>query len=273
MAILPALPEDWEPTRATLHAYAHAIGSIPRAHGITHPKWWHISLKVRPPGLVTDPIQVPGSGDTLQGRMDLRHHEIVVETSSGHSQSFSMVEGLTGTQMGEALIAAATDLGLGGEYDWGKFEDNDARDYDPDHALTYFRTVSIIERVFETHRSSLAGAVGPIQLWPHNFDLAFEWFGTRVVSFEEEGVTTDLPSQINLGFYPRGRAYFYCNPWPFDAEHLTALPLPHGAEWHTEGWEGSVLYYDQVAGDADGPAKVLEYARAVHDLAAPALMA
>jgi hypothetical protein len=205
--------------------------------------------------------------------MDLRHHEIVLETNSGHMESFSMVEGLTGTQMGEALIAAASDLGLGGEYNRAGFEDNDAREYNPAHAHTYFKAVSIAERVFETHRSSIAGVPGPIQLWPHNFDLAFEWFGTRVVPFEEEGVTTDLPSQINLGFYPRGRAYFYSNPWPFDADKLVGQLLPHGAEWHTEGWEGSILYYDQVAGDPEGAEKVLDYARAVHDLAAPALMA
>jgi hypothetical protein len=272
MAPLPALPEDWEPTRATLHAYAHAVGSIPRAHGITHPKWWHISLKVRPTGLVTDPIPLPG-GDTLQARMDLRHHEIVVETSTAHSESFSMTEGMTGTEMGDALIAAAAELGLGGEYNRDKFEDSEPRVYDGDHALTYFRAVSIAERTFEIHRASLIGLVGPIQLWPHNFDLAFEWFGTRTVRYEEDGETTEHPSQINVGFYPRGRAYFYSNPWPFEKEKLTGQPLPHGAEWHLEGWEGTILYYDQVAGDPDGPQRVLEYARAVHEVASPTLMA
>jgi hypothetical protein len=184
-----------------------------------------------------------------------------------------MRDGMTGTEMGDALIAAAADLGLDGKYNRAKFEDADPREYDPDHALTYFKAASLTERAFEVHRSSLTGQVGPIQLWPHNFDLAFEWFGTRVETYEEDGVSTDHPSQINLGFYPMGRAYLYSNPWPFEAEKLTGNPLPHGAEWHTEGWEGSILYYDQVAGDAHGDQKILEYARAVHEIASPTLMA
>ena len=58
-AVFPALPAEYEPTRETLHAYARAVGSVPRAHGIAHPLWWHISLKVRPEGLVTDAVPLP----------------------------------------------------------------------------------------------------------------------------------------------------------------------------------------------------------------------
>ena len=54
MFAFPPLPIDGEPTRATLHAYAHAVATLPRAHAIAHPLWWHSSLKVRPDGLVTE---------------------------------------------------------------------------------------------------------------------------------------------------------------------------------------------------------------------------
>ena len=84
-------------------------------------------------------------------------------------------------------------------------------------------------------------------------------------------MVTEYPSQLNLGFYPEGRAYFYSNPWPFEAEKLLERPLPHGAEWHTEGWEGSILYYDQLAGDPDATTKLAEFARAVFEAAAPTL--
>ena len=49
MTLLPEFPDNVEETRVTLHAYAHAAGSIPRAFGAVHPKWWHISLKVLAP--------------------------------------------------------------------------------------------------------------------------------------------------------------------------------------------------------------------------------
>ena len=116
--------------------------------------------------------------------------------------------------------------------------------------------------------------MGPVQLWPHGFDLAFEWFGTRTETYEENGQITEYPSQINLGFYPAGdRPYFYSNPWPFEGDVLTGEPLPHGAEWHTDGWQGSVLHYDLLTGIPDANTKLLEYAKRVHELASPTLMA
>lgn len=268
---LPALPENWESTRATLHAYAHGIGAIPRTHAESHSKWWHVSLKVQPGGLVTDTMALPAGG-TFNVRLDLRSHAVVVESSGDDSVSLSMAEGLTGTEMADRIIAAVAALGLEGEYNREKFENDDPREYDPAAAETFLQAASNVAGVFENHRASLTGEVSPVQLWPHGFDLATEWFGTRVETHEEDGEVTEYPSQLNLGFYPgTERPYFYSNPWPFEGEKLTGESLPHGAEWHTEGWEGSILYYDQLQGDPDGASKLAEYAKAVFDLAAPTL--
>lgn len=268
----PPLPENFEPTRATLHAYAHAVGAVPRAHALAHPKWWHISLEPRPNGLVTDAMALPGGG-TFQLRMDLRHHVIVVETSVGDEERLPMDAGLTGTEMGEAVIAATGKLGLEGEYLREKFANDEPRPYDPAAAATFFTALSSMAHVLSVHRSRIQGAVGPLQVWPHGFDMAFEWFGTRVETYEEHGEQQSYPSQLNLGFYPAGRAYVYSNPWPFEEEVLTATPLPSGGAWHTEGWQGSILYYDEIAGSAEAGQKILDFAAAVHAAAAPTLTA
>ena len=268
---LPPLPENFEPTRASLHAYAHAIGSIPRTHAEPHDKWWHVSLKVSEQGLETDAMALPDGG-TLGLRLDLTSHDVVLTTGGGETR-ISMTEGLTGTEMADRVIGLVAERGLSGEYNREKFESDDARDYDPDVAATYFRAARNVAGVFESHLASLPGEVSQVQLWPHNFDLACEWFGTRVERHKEEGEVTEHPSQLNLGFYPEGRAYFYSNPWPFEGDKLTGLPLPHGAEWHTEGWEGSILYYDQLAGHPDAETKLAEFARAVFDAASPTLTA
>ncbi|MEE9227518.1 MAG: DUF5996 family protein [Acidimicrobiia bacterium] len=271
--ILPALPEDWETTRATLHAYAQAIGVVPRAHAAAHPKWWHVSLTVQPDGLVTEDMALPDGG-TFNVRLDLKSHAVVVEAGDGRSTALSMTEGATGTQMGDRVIAAVAELGLEGDYNREKFEDEDPREYDPAAGEAFLQAVNTVNEVFEQHRASLSGDVGPVQLWPHGFDLATEWLGTRVEKYEEEGQVTEYPSQLNLGFFPGSeRPYFYSNPWPFEGDKLTSEPLPHGAQWHTEGWEGSILYYDQLQGDPDAATKLAEYARAVFDLAAPTLTA
>lgn len=270
---LPPLPDNFESTRATLHAYAHAVGAIPRAHAVAHDKWWHVSLKVTPRGLVTDNISLAGGG-LVNLLMDLHTHDVIVHASDGSETRISMQDGLTGTEMGDRIIGAVADLGLDGEYNREKFEDEEPREYSPEAAATYFQAVANVSHIFQHHLQSLEdGTVSQVQLWPHNFDLACEWFGTRVETYEEEGETTEYPSQLNLGFYPAGRAYFYSNPWPFEGDKLTAEPLPHGAEWHSDGWEGTILYYDQLAGDPEAATKLLEYARAVYNLAAPTLTA
>lgn len=264
----PKLAESWEPTRATLHVYARAVGAIPRALATPHPRWWHVSLNVGPDGLVTDEIDLP-SGGTFHVRMDLREHRVVIEANTaGPVNVFSMLDGLTGTQLADGLIAAVAALGLEGDYDRSKFESDETRGYDPESAETYLDAVLEVVDVFEAHRREIGGEVSPVQLWPHNFDVAFEWFGTRVETYGDE----EHRSQLNLGFYPAGRAYFYSNPWPFEQE-LVGQPLPEGAEWYTEGWEGTILYYDELAGSPGGPDRLARYARAVFDIASPTLMA
>ncbi len=268
---LPPLPDDLEPTRSTLHLYANAVGAVAKAHAVPDPKWWHISLKVKPVGLVTDTMAVPGGG-TLWLRMDLHQHAVVVETSRGTAESIPMNSGLTGTQFGDAVIAVVAGLRLDGDYARDKFESDDPREYSEAAAVSFFAALVNIDHNLEMHRSSLGDSVGPIQIWPHGFDLAFEWYGTKTIAHEEHGETVDSPSQLNLGFYPAGRAYFYSNPWPFDPE-ITRTHLPQPAAWNTEGWEGSILYYDDLLATDNPEQRLIDYAQAVFDAASPGLLA
>ena len=260
-------PGDWEETRKTLHLYSQILGAISRCHPEPHPKWWHLSLQVRPEGFETDHMALPGGG-TFWLELDLRRHQIALRTSDGEDRRFDMMAAPTAAEMGDEVLSALADLGLTGDYAREKFEDREPREYDPEAAEHLLAALAAAETLLSRHRETLPGEVGPVQLWPHGFDLAFEWFGTKTESYEGE----ELPSQINLGLYLHDRPYFYSNPWPFD-ESLTAIELPSGAEWHTDGWQGSILYYDQVAGDPTGPAKVEAFAQAVHAAAAPTLTA
>jgi len=265
---LPLLPfrNDWEETRATLHSYARGVGSIPRALAIPQPKWWHISLKVRPTGLVTDAMAMEGGG-TLRVRMDLRGHQAVVETSRGDLRSVPFDAGLSGSEFGDRLGAAVAEFVPGATFDRDGYASDESRRYDAAAAEGYFDALVNIAYNLELYRASLGGDVGPVQVWPHGFDIAFEWFGTRQITQEEDGEPTTLPSQINFGFYPAGDPYFYSNPWPFESDRLLGERLPPQAEWHTDGWEGSILPL-AAAGDAGN---VLEYFTAVFRAARPTL--
>jgi hypothetical protein len=267
--MLPALI-DFEPTRRTLHLYSRALAGIPRAHGIAHPRWEHVSLTVTPRGLFSDPVPLPAGG-ALSLLMDLRKHRIILETSRGGERIFPMSAGLTSSMIGEAIITAAAEFGLTGDVQRERFQDRDEREYDPDRAKTFFAALIEVDRVFRIRRGELGERTSPVQFWTHGFDLSLEWFGSRSVPSEGE----DQPAQLNLGFFPGSpdtEPYFYSNPWPFAAEKLISHSLPEGARWHREGWEGSILPYNELAEDPRFEEKLLNYARAVYQTAAPTLI-
>lgn len=270
MAALPPMPEDWEDTRATLHAYTHAASALPRALVLPHDKWWHVAMTVEPNGLTTKPIALSDGGNATL-RMDLHTHEVVLETDGGFSRSWPMDGGLTATKLGDDLIAAAGDLGLDAEYERERFENDDARPYDRAQSEAFYAALQAVKEVFSEHRAKLEGEVSPVHLWPHGFDLSFEWFGTRVEAYEEDGQIVEYPSQLNLGFYPAGDAYFYSNPWPFDVDSLVEQSLPEDCVWNIDGWQGTKLRYADLQDDPTATERLLQYADRVFQISEPTL--
>ena len=272
MQRFPSL-DGFGPTRATLQRYARAMAALARSHAVARPHWRHISLRVGPDGLVTDHMPLP-EGGLMAARMDFPGGQIVLAASDGRRRSWALDAGLSGTEMGDALIGAAAEWGLRGEVRREPFESHEPGTVDPDAAGRAWTAIIGAMRAFTRHAARLSGDVGPVQFWSHGFDLSVEWFGTRQVAYEEDGQTSMLPAQLNLGFYPGdddGGSYFYSNPWPFEPERLLGRALPSGAQWHTEGWQGSILPYAILRDDPDPEARLLDYAKAVFDIALPGL--
>ncbi len=269
MSLFPSLA-DFEPTRKTLHIYANAIGVVPRTHAASHDKWWHVSLRVTSTGLKTAVFPLPNS-ETAWLEMDLTQHVVRLQTSYGGTFTISMQVGLSGTEFGDQVLTAVADLGLVGDYAREKFEDDAPRLYEPEQAAAFFTALSNTHDIFSAFRSKLNGRMGPLQLWPHGFDLSFEWFGTRTVAYEENGKQQEALAQLNLGFYPGDDPYFYSNPWPFE-EKLLEANLPNNARWHTEEWQGAVLPYAALIDDANAAERLQAFAQHIYELAAPTLM-
>lgn len=268
--------QGFEPTRATLHAYSKVVGAMPRALAEPHPKWWHISLKIHPGELVTDEMKMP-SGDTFYLAMNFVTHTVDLCLSTGERPGWRMDAGLTANQLAEQLIHQLEELGLAGDYNYEKFQNDEPRAYDPRHADAFFRALTQIDAILKQHRERLSGDRGPVQLWPHGFDIAFEWFGTRSIQYEEDGHKTSYPAQINFGFSPgeasHPQPYFYSNPFPFEDEKLVGRALPHGARWFTESWKGSLFEYASLVGDPEAGQKLLDYYMAVYEIAWTSLVA
>jgi hypothetical protein len=226
----------WEPTRDTLSWYAKAVGSIPRVLLEAHPKWWHISLKINPRGLITDPIpRAQTEGETVSLLMDLKDQVLRILDPRGTGRTFSLSEGLPAIDFGEKLITELAEMGIEGAFDVSRFNNDKLRTYHEAHASAYLDAVTKIAEIQQSQKSEIRGKSGPVQLWPHHFDMAFEWYGTKQVTFVEQGYTQSYPSQINFGFSPGDEShpepYFFSNPWPFHGS-LISHPLPSGALAH-----------------------------------------
>ena len=250
------LPDNLEPTRATLHLYARAMGAVALALGDPHPKYWHMSLKVAEMSFQTDEIPL-ADGRSFRLSMDFETHAVILSVADRTVASFDMTSGVTGTAFGNTVLDAVGKLGVSADFKRDEFENDEPREYDRVVAEMFYETIAAVSETFETIRAGMQGERGPVQLWPHGFDIAFEWFGAD-------------SSQINVGFYPAGEAYFYSNPFPFDRD-LLAATLPDPGTWYTDGWEGSKLDYSHLRNDDAWADRVIDFANAVHALAAPAL--
>jgi hypothetical protein len=261
---LPSLPEPLAPTRDALHGFAKVLGAVVRQRAVPRPHWWHLGLVVRPDGLATVPVPLPGGG-AMAIRLDPVAAAVEARSSRGESSTVDLRE-ISPVDLAAEMARFVARCGLGPELDRSRVPEG-AVDPDWDVAASYMGVLVDLAEVLERRRSDLGVAAGPLVVWPHGFDLAFEWFGTRQVAGDDG---TAAPAQLNLGFSPYDGGYLYSNPWPFDAA-LTEEPLPAGASWHLDDWQGTILPYAAVAGRDDGVERLLSYAEAVHRIARPTL--
>jgi hypothetical protein len=265
---LVPFPDTWAGTAHALHGYARVIGAIPRAHADPQPNWWHIGLVIEGQSLVTVPVPLPG-GQSLRLGMAPARHVAWMQTTGGEHADFPMDSGVSVNDFADQIFERVAALGRPGDYDRSRFASDESHPYDHDAVTTYWSNLTAIAGVFERRRAEMEGEPGPVHLWPHHFDLSFEWYGTRSIEGEDG---TESPAQINLGFNVLDEQYLYSSPWPFD-DSLTQTPLPGAARWHTEGWSGSMLPYETLVDRDDWDELVLEYARAVFSVSLPTLMA
>lgn len=264
-----------EATRDTLHAYSRVLGALRRAHAPPHERWWHMSLRLGPRGLVMPSTPWPDLPDSsFSIDIDLVDHRLDVLIGSESAAAIDLREDMSGSALGDRVVHLLAGAGVDVAPDRERYEDETSRTYDPAHAAAWLAALQGAECALGTVRDGITGERGPIQLWSHHFDLAFECFGTRRVTFVEGGEEREATSQVGCGFSPLPSAaggewpYFYATPWPFD-DALRQHVLPCEAAWVTEGWQGARLPYSEVR--ARGEEAVTEFCLAVLELSRASL--
>ena len=244
------------PTVTSLQAYSRILGSIRAEQSEPHPRWWHASLSIEDDGLATGPFPLGTEG---RGSLIL---DPIGKAISAQGSSGPFRVGLTGTasQVGRSVLV---ELGGDIQIDPTRWDAIEATSIDTKESSDYLDALISVRDAFASLRSELPGERGPIQLWPHHFDVSVEWFSNAVEVYEEDDGPKEFNKQIGFGFSPGDEGnpepYFYANPWPFD-ESFRDIELPAGASWHSEGWSGGYLPYSAVAA---APALLIDFMQTV----------
>jgi hypothetical protein len=127
---------------------------------------------------------------------------------------------------------------------------------------SFWRTLAQIDAVLKEFRAGLRRESSPVQLWPHHFDLALNWFSGRLVPDQDPDDAEYADEQMNFGFSTGDEGipepYFYVTAYPVPAGWMEAT-LPDEAYWQAAGWTGAVLPYGAVSAAADGRRLLLSF--------------
>ncbi len=265
----PAIPlADLQPTRDTLQNYAKVLGKIRRALTPPQKHWWHISLRVALNGLTTTAIPISGTDEaTCEMILNLQPSpEVTITTSQGQTWAMPLTDQSV-SEFCDTVLAVLTRWGVEVEIDRSPFTDTTPATLDATAARRYCQALVSIDQVLKQFKAELPGETGPVQLWPHHFDVAMLWFSGRKIPGVDPANEEYADEQMNFGFSSGDEGisnpYFYATayPWP---EAIVATPLPSGAVWHTQGWKGALLMYDSLVGSDKPAEKLLAYLRATY---------
>jgi hypothetical protein len=289
-ALAPSSPlvaplSPWQPTATSLHRAAQLLGALQLLARDQVPNYLELSLAIRPQGLSTGPL--PGIGEVV---LDMQRGNVIHRPTSGADTALPLA-GRSQAALLEALLAAmaasgqAATVRLDGRTasidallaalqarhhpltpQREDLADETILEVDPAVSAGYAATLDRVFTATARFRARLTGPMTHIVVWPEHFDLSFLWFATNQA--------TDNFPHMNFGFAPfsddiaRPYLYAYAYPMPVGFE---ALPLPPAARWHTEGWHGVVVPYDELSRADDPQAMIENTFTAIYALLAPTL--
>jgi hypothetical protein len=225
--------------------------------------WWHISLRVAPNGLTTTAIPISDADDdaTFELVLDLQQAQLIITTSRGETRQTPLA-GQSAQEFCNTTLAALAKLGITVEIDRSLFADETPGVVDVVAAKNCCQALVNIDRVFKQFKAELPGETGPVQFWPHHFDLALLWFSGRKVPGVDPANEEWADEQMNFGFSTGDEGipepYFYITAYPWPA-NITDAALPAGAVWHTQSWKGALLKYESLVGADQPEEKLLAY--------------
>jgi hypothetical protein len=215
---------------------------------------------------------VPGPDADVEVTFDFLAHRLVVQTTTGATESFAL-ESMSVSRFHERFLDALARVGAPTAIHAAPNEvpapvpfreQTQPGEYDPAAAADLWHALVRIERVFQGFRTGFLGKVSPVHLFWGSFDLAVTRFSGRPAPPHPGGFPA-LPDTVtreayshevsSAGFWPGGggvdEAMFYAYAYPVPAGFGDARVEPAAASFYQPLGE-FVLPYEAVR-TADDP--------------------
>lgn len=253
---------NWQPTRDSLHRASQVISAVRAEVTPPLPNALRLSLSVIPEGLSTGPL--PFGGDLALDFTDLS----VVYRQPGETSVRLSLKGHSQWSLAGAVMGLLAEEGHDVSLNRDKLADQSPLHIDAHTAEDYADALYAIFTAAARFRARLFGPQSPVVVWPHGFDLSFLWFAGT-------GSDEHRDRHMNFGFSPgspgfeRPYLYAYASPNP---DGLTDVPLPLLAHVNTQGWNGIVVYYDDIVNTNDSEAVIEELYGEIYGAVSPLLV-
>lgn len=257
-------------TLAALHLFSQVVGKAATAALPWRNHGWHLTLRLHPRGMRTEPIHLDGGG-AVELDLDIAGDALRIADDGGRVAQVDLRPMSVADFFAEtrgALAGLGHSIAIDGcpnEVDPAiPFADDDRmRGYDGDSARRVHGALLAADRVLRQFRSGFLGKASPVHFFWGSFDLAVTRFSGRAAPLHPGGIP-NLPDRVtreayshevsSAGFWPggamAGAPFFYSYAYPAPAGFAGAAVHPAEARWDARLGE-FVLDYDVVRRDGD----------------------
>jgi hypothetical protein len=267
--------ETWSATCDTLHAHTQVLGKLAVALAPPQPQLQHAALRLTARGWETSPLPAPDGSGYLVVVLDLRHHQVIVESTTGGDQQIALgPDRPVGAVTRDVLDAVRQTVGAveintkPQEVPWSVAldADDDHARYDYESVEAYFVAATHAASILAAFRAPYRGRSTPVNAWWGSFDLAVSLFsGLPAAPPSNDFIMRNAmdAQEIAIGWWPGdpryGRAAFYAYAHPAPADFASATLAPTVARW--DGALGEyILDWDDVRNSSDPMGLGLEFA-------------
>ena len=232
---LPSL-QNWETTRDALHQATLVVGAIRVASSDAMMNDLQFSLEVIEGGVSSTELN---GGGVL--KLDFATFTLIYE-KDGRVIFKLDASGLTQKSLMDEVLRKLSANGVTLQPSLKHITHDEPFNLDMQLAKAYAKTVDAIFTALARFRAKLAGAMTPLVIWPHHFDMAFIWFATSAMD-------EHTAPHIMIGFAPfsdgKDRPYFYGYGWSKDTGYVQ-VEVDDPAQSISEGYTGLYIDYDTL---------------------------